>query len=40
MAEHEDQTPETEDVEVVAHSADEEEAPGCIINNSNQLEQM
>lgn len=30
------QAVESEDLEVVAHS-DEEENPGCIINNSNEL---
>lgn len=28
---------EAEEIEVVAHSDEEEENPGCIINNSNQL---
>jgi len=40
MSEPEDsapETPEPEEAEVVAHSADEEENPGCIINNSNQM---
>ncbi|GAA5049026.1 hypothetical protein HNP84_004364 [Thermocatellispora tengchongensis] len=32
----EPETAESEDVEVVAQSV-EPEAPGCIINNSNQL---
>ena len=41
MSEHEDkapQTPEPEEVEVVAHSSDEEEEePWCVVNNSSEL---
>ncbi len=37
MPENEDQTPVEDDFEVVAHSADEEEAAGCIVNHANQL---
>lgn len=46
MPEHEDRVPETkasetpepEEVEVVAHSSDEEEEePWCVVNNSSSL---
>lgn len=43
MSEPEDKAPETpetaenEEIEVVAHDVDEEENPGCIINNSHFL---
>jgi hypothetical protein len=29
---------ETEDLDVVAHSDEEEENPWCVVNNSNELE--
>ena len=37
--ENEDLTPaEAEDLDVVAHSEDEEDNPWCVVNNSNALE--
>ncbi len=32
------QATEAEDLDVVAHSDEEEENPGCIINHSNELQ--